>query len=64
MEGLMKETGGIYSVAAPTLNMCLPPLTWQTYDFDFTREKFDAEGKLTHPAKITVMLNGVVVHKE
>ena len=64
LEGLMNETGGIYSIAAPTLNMCLPPLTWQTYDVDFSAAKFDAAGQLIQPAKITVKLNGVVVHNE
>lgn len=64
LDGLMNETGGIYSIAAPTLNMCLPPLTWQTYDVDFSAAKFDVAGKLTQPAKITVELNGVVVHNE
>jgi uncharacterized protein len=64
LEGLMNETGGIYTIAAPKLNMCFPPLTWQTYDVDFTSAKFDADGKLTNQAKITVMLNGVVVHKD
>lgn len=64
LDGLMNETGGIYSIAAPKLNMCLPPLTWQTYDVDFSSAKFDNGGKLTQPAKITVRLNGVVVHQD
>jgi hypothetical protein len=64
LKGLMNETGGIYSIAAPTLNMCFPPLTWQTYDIEFTSAKFDAAGKLTQPARITVTLNGVVVHQD
>lgn len=64
LDGLMNETGGIYSIAAPSVNMCFPPLAWQTYDVDFTSAKFDSAGTLTSPAKITVMLNGVVVHKD
>jgi hypothetical protein len=64
LEGLMNETGGIYSIAPPKLNMCLPPLTWQTYDVEFTSAKFDTAGKLTQPAKISVVLNGVVVHQD
>ncbi len=63
LEGKMNETGGIYSIAEPRLNMCLPPLTWQTYDVDFTDAKFDETGKLTAHARMTVRLNGVVIHE-
>ena len=62
LEGKMNECGGIYSVAQSRLNMCHPPLTWQTYDVDFTSAKFDATGKRTAWPRITVRLNGVVVH--
>jgi len=61
LEGKMNETGGLYSIKDPDLNMCLPPLEWQTYDIDLTSAEFDAEGKMTKPGKITVRLNGVVV---
>jgi hypothetical protein len=64
LEGRENETGGIYSVAKPRLNMCLPPLAWQTYDVDFTAAKFDAEGKRTAWPRITVRLNGVTVHED
>ena len=64
LEGRDNETGGIYSVAKPRLNMCLPPLVWQTYDVDFTAAKFDAEGKRTAWPRITVKLNGVTVHED
>lgn len=63
LEGRENETGGIYSVAKPRLNMCLPPLAWQTYDVDFTAAIFDAEGKRTAWPRITVRLNGVTVHE-
>jgi hypothetical protein len=64
LEGRENETGGIYSVAKPRLNMCLPPLAWQTYDVDFTAARFDAEGKRTAWPRITVRLNGVTVHDD
>lgn len=62
LEGKDNEAGGIYSVSKPLLNACLPPLSWQTYDVDFTAAKFDASGKRTAWPRITVKLNGVLVH--
>jgi hypothetical protein len=64
LEGKENECGGIYSISKPRLNMCLPPLAWQTYDVDFTAAKFDASGKRTAWPRITVRLNGVVVHED
>jgi hypothetical protein len=62
LEGRDNECGGIYSVAQPRLNMCLPPLAWQTYDVDFQAAKFDEQGKRIAWPRITVKLNGVLVH--
>lgn len=64
MVGKDNETGGIYQVSEPALNMCLPPLTWQTYDVEFTAAKFDSEGKRTAWPRITVRLNGVLVQED
>ena len=62
LEGKDNECGGLYKIAVPKVNMCLSPLTWQTYDVDFTAAKYDAEGKKTANAKITVKHNGVIIH--
>lgn len=64
LEAKDNEAGGIYEVAVPTVNMCLPPMSWQTYDVDFAAPRFDASGKKTQNARMTVRLNGVIVQKD
>ena len=44
--------------------MCLPPLAWQTYDVDFKAARFDARGSRIAWPKITVRLNGVLIHED
>ncbi len=54
---------GIYKVSVPKANAVLPPLSWQTYDIDFTAPRYDADGNKTANAMITVVHNGVTVHE-
>jgi hypothetical protein len=62
LEGADNECGGIYTVARPAVNMCLPPLAWQAYDVTFKAARFDANGRKTANARITLQHNGVTIH--
>lgn len=58
------DCGGIYKIAVPSKNMCLPPLEWQTYDITFHAPQFDAAGKKTENARISVVHNGETIHDD
>ena len=64
LSGADNECGGFYKFRQPDVNMCLPPLTWQTYDIDFTAPQFDAAGGKSMNARVTVRHNGVVIHDD
>jgi len=52
--------GSIYSQFAPLVNAARPAGVWQCYDIVFHRPHFDGD-KVMQPARMTVMLNGVLV---
>ena len=53
--------GSVYGQYPPLANACRPPGQWQTYDIVYTAPRFDAEGKLLSPARLTVFQNGVLI---
>ncbi len=64
LAGKHNECGGCYSVKDPDVNMCFPPLSWQTYDIDYTAAKFDDSGKMVASPRMTVHHNGVLIHDD
>jgi len=64
LDGRNNECGGVYTKADPKVNMCLPPLQWQTYDVDFSNAVAGPDGKKTKNAVIhSFKHNGVVIHE-
>jgi len=55
------QAAALYGQYAPLVNACRAPGQWQTYDVVFHGPRFDAAGKLTRAATITVFHNGVLV---
>jgi hypothetical protein len=54
-------TASIYGQYPPLVNACRRPGEWQTYDIIWHGPRFDASGKVTRPAHVTVIHNGVLV---
>ncbi len=63
LEGKDNECGGFYRLRAPDVNMCYPPLTWQTYDVEFTAPKYE-NGRKAANARVSVKHNGVLIHPD
>lgn len=56
------QAGAIYGQTPPLVNAAKPPGEWQSYDIIFESPRWDAEGKLTKKANVTVIHNGAVLH--
>jgi hypothetical protein len=55
------QAAAVYGQYPPLVNASRPPGQWQSYDIIFRRPRFDKDGKLLNPARLTVLHNGVLV---
>jgi 3-keto-disaccharide hydrolase len=58
------QAGAIYGQYPPLVNASRPPGEWQTYDVLFHRPRFDANGSVTRPARMTIFFNGILVQDD
>jgi len=54
------QASAVYGQYPPLVNAARPPGQWQTYDIIFRRPRFDTDGKLLKPARVTVLHNGIL----
>ena len=54
-------TGAIYGQHPPRVDACLPSGEWQSFDIVWRRPRFDGS-RLSEPARITALHNGLVIH--
>ena len=55
------QTASIYKQSIPLANACKKPGEWQTYDIIWTAPRFNDDGTLKSPARVTALHNGVLV---
>jgi hypothetical protein len=58
------SAGSVYGQYAPLVNAMRPPGEWQTYDILYTAPRFEADGALRSPARLTVFHNGVLIQRD
>jgi hypothetical protein len=56
--------GAIYGQYPPQVNAARPPGQWQTYDVVFHAPRFNEDGSVASPARITSFFNGVLVQDD
>ncbi|WP_437185541.1 3-keto-disaccharide hydrolase [Planctomicrobium sp. SH668] len=64
LKGEFNECGSLYRIKSPDVNMCYPPLVWQSYDVDFKMPKFDEKGQKIADARFSVWQNGVLIQND
>lgn len=55
------QAASIYKQSPPLVNATKPPGEWNTYDIIFMAPRFNEDGMVISPARITALHNGVLV---
>ncbi|HEY0612928.1 MAG TPA: DUF1080 domain-containing protein [Chitinophaga sp.] len=55
------QAGSIYKQTPPLVNACKKPGEWQAYDVIWTAPRFNDDGSVKSPARVTVIHNGILV---
>lgn len=55
------QAGSIYKQTPPLVNACKKPGEWQAYDVIWTAPRFNDDGSVKSPARVTVFHNGILV---
>jgi hypothetical protein len=55
------QAGSLYKQHPPLVNPIRPPGEWQAYDVIWTAPRFNVDGTVKNPGKVTAFFNGVVV---
>ena len=55
------QVGSIYKQSIPLANAALQPGKWQTYDVVWTAPRFNEDGSVKSPARVTAFHNGILV---
>jgi hypothetical protein len=58
------QAGSLYKQHPPLVNASRKPGEWQTYDVVWTAPVFAADGKVTSPARVTALHNGVLIQND
>lgn len=58
------QTGSVYKQGTPLANACKKPGEWQSYDIIWTAPRFNEDGSLKSPAKVTLLHNGVLLQND
>jgi len=55
------QAASVYKQTPPLVNAMRPPGEWNTYDIMFTAPRFNKDGMVIAPARVTIIHNGILV---